>query len=68
MDGTDGPTDAAEAICDSTTLQRAENVALVPKDFLRNNDSYTFFASLGDLYKTGPTNTNVMDIRIVLLR
>lgn len=66
-DGTDGPTDAAGAISDSTTLQRAEEAGLVPMDYLLNNDSYTFFTSLQDLYRTGPTNTNVMDIRIMML-
>ena len=66
-DGTDGPTDAAGALADSTTLQRAAEKGLDPSQYLENNDSYHFFAQLGDLYKTGPTNTNVMDIRIVLV-
>ncbi len=66
-DGTDGPTDAAGAIADQTTLQRAVANGLVPEDYLANNDSYNFFDRLDDLYKTGPTNTNVMDLRIILV-
>lgn len=61
-DGTDGPTDAAGAICDGDTLRRAADAP----DFLARNDSYVYFDGLGDLVKTGPTGTNVMDIRIVL--
>jgi len=66
-DGTDGPTDAAGAISDHTTLQRARAVGLDPKTYLRNNDSYHFFEKLGDLLITGPTRTNVMDVRILLV-
>lgn len=67
-DGTDGPTDAAGAIADTTILARAETAGLSPQDYLRENDSYHFFETLGDLYKTGPTNTNVMDLRIILVK
>lgn len=66
-DGTDGPTDAAGAISDHTTLQRARAMGLDPKIYLRNNDSYHFFEKLGDLLVTGPTRTNVMDVRILLV-
>jgi len=66
-DGTDGPTDAAGAIADATTLSRAMNMGLNPSHFLANNDSYHFFQKLGDLLITGPTNTNVMDLRIMLV-
>ena len=66
-DGTDGPTDAAGAVADSQTIQRAEAIGLNPADFLVNNDAYHFFEKLGDLVKTGPTNTNVMDLRIMLV-
>jgi len=66
-DGTDGPTDAAGAIVDAGTLQRALSLGLDPQDFLANNDSYNFFRLLGDLIVTGPTRTNVMDVRIVLI-
>lgn len=65
-DGTDGPTDAAGAIADGDTVQRAQANGLDPLAFLKNNDSYHFFETLGDLIKTGPTNTNVMDLRILL--
>ncbi len=66
-DGTDGPTDAAGAICDGKTIERALRKGLHPKQYLENNDSYHFFQKLGDLLKTGPTNTNVMDIRLILV-
>jgi len=66
-DGSDGPTDAAGAIADETTLQRSIDAGLTPQQYLDNNDSYNFFDRLNDLYKTGPTNTNVMDLRIVLI-
>jgi hydroxypyruvate reductase len=62
-DGTDGPTDAAGAICDGATLERAPDAA----SFLARNDSYHYFEPLGDLIRTGPTGTNVMDVRIVLV-
>jgi len=67
-DGIDGPTDTAGAIVDSTTAFRAvhEEVSIV--DALHNNDSYHFFQSLGDLVKSGPTGTNVMDVQIGLMR
>lgn len=65
-DGTDGPTDAAGACSDGTTLERAGELGLDACKYLNNNDSYHFFELLGDLIKTGPTNTNVMDIRVML--
>jgi len=67
-DGTDGPTDAAGAIADSRTVSRALALGLSPGDYLADNDSYHFFDALGDLFITGPTNTNVMDLRIILVR
>ena len=67
-DGTDGPTDAAGAFADGTTKQRASEAGVDIEDFLSRNDSYTFFGLLDDLLKTGPTRTNVMDVRIVLVR
>ena len=66
-DGTDGPTDAAGAIADGQTIQRAKELNLDPIVYLKNNDSYHFFEALDDLLKTGPTNTNVMDLRILLV-
>lgn len=66
-DGNDGPTDAAGAIADSETVDRAKQLGLNPLDYLQNNDSYHFFNKLGDLLMTGPTNTNVMDLHIMLV-
>lgn len=66
-DGTDGPTDAAGAFSDTYTVKRAREMKLDPYHFLLNNDSYHFFQKLGDLFITGPTQTNVMDLRIVLV-
>jgi glycerate 2-kinase len=66
-DGTDGPTDAAGAIADSTTVDRARAKGLDPERSLRGNDSYRLFQPLNDLLKTGPTGTNVMDVHVVLV-
>jgi hydroxypyruvate reductase len=66
-DGTDGPTDAAGAFSDTYSLDRAKGMGLDPYHFLANNDAYHFFEKLDDLLITGPTNTNVMDLRIVLV-
>lgn len=66
-DGIDGPTDAAGAWADGFTLKRAENLSLNPLKFLENNDSYSFFKQLEQLLITGPTQTNVMDLRIFIL-
>jgi glycerate 2-kinase len=62
-DGTDGPTDAAGAIADGETLRRNPDA----RAFLDGNDSYHYFQSLDDLVITGPTHTNVMDVRLILL-
>jgi glycerate 2-kinase len=67
-DGTDGPTDAAGAFADGKTLTRAKTMGLDPWSFLKENDSYHFFEKLGDLILTGPTGTNVMDLRILLVK
>ena len=67
-DGTDGPTDAAGAFADGETLNRGRTMGLDPRSFLKQNDSYPFFEKLGDLLITGPTGTNVMDLRILLIR
>ncbi|MFP4477597.1 MAG: glycerate kinase [Desulfatibacillaceae bacterium] len=66
-DGTDGPTDAAGAWAEGHTAARAREQGLSPREYLDNNDSYTFFDKAGGLLKTGPTMTNVMDLRIVLV-
>ncbi len=67
-DGTDGPTDAAGAMVTGDSAQRAKDAGLDVSDFLARNDSYTFFDALGDLVKTGPTGTNVMDLCLMLAR
>ncbi|MDA8135230.1 MAG: glycerate kinase [Desulfobacteraceae bacterium] len=67
-DGTDGPTDAAGALADGTTAKRATRLGLVPEHFLLENNAYPFFEALSDLFKTGPTLTNVMDLHILLVR
>ena len=66
-DGTDGPTDASGAVADHTTVRRARAAGLDPKAHLEKNDAYPFFQRLGDLLITGPTHTNVMDVRILLV-
>ena len=67
-DGIDGPTDAAGALADSTTIARAGLAGLGPGErFLADNDAYAFFDPLGDLIHTGPTGTNVGDLQVVLL-
>jgi glycerate-2-kinase len=66
-DGVDGPTDAAGAIVDGCTLQRAKKLGLNAEVFLADNDSYGFFSKLGGLIKTGATGTNVNDITVIVL-
>jgi len=66
-DGTDGPTDAAGALADGTTCDRAARAGMSVKEYLARNDSYHFFEKLGDLLITGPTHTNVMDVRLILI-
>jgi len=65
-DGVDGPTDAAGAIVDGKTLQRARDLGLKPREFLANNDSYVFFSKLRDLVFSGPTGTNVCDVTVIV--
>jgi len=65
-DGTDGPTDAAGAICDGQTIEYALAKKIKAMDYLMDNNAYPFFKELDDLLITGPTNTNVMDLRLVL--
>jgi len=66
-DGTDGPTDAAGAIADGQSVARARARGLDPAARLAENDSYPVFAALGDLVVTGPTNTNLLDLYLVLI-
>jgi hydroxypyruvate reductase len=65
-DGIDGNSPAAGAIADESTLARARNLGLDPADFLARSDSYSFFENLGDLIVTGPTGTNVRDLRVLI--
>ncbi|MCZ7572085.1 MAG: glycerate kinase [Ardenticatenaceae bacterium] len=64
-DGGDGPTDAAGALVDGTTVQRGRLQGLEARDFLDRNDAYPFLRAVGDLLITGPTNTNVNDLLFV---
>jgi glycerate-2-kinase len=72
-DGTDGPTDAAGAMVDGTTAPKACELGMNPKQYLANNDSYTFFQKFDELsggnthIMTGPTGTNVMDLQIMIV-
>ncbi len=66
-DGRDGLTDAAGAIVDGESLKRSLKLDMKPLQYLKENDSYTFFRKLGDAVVTGPTGTNVMDLQIVLI-
>jgi hydroxypyruvate reductase len=66
-DGIDGTEDAAGAIVTPDTLARARAVGLDPRAFLAAHDSFSFFDGIGDLVRTGPTGTNVNDIRAVLI-
>jgi hydroxypyruvate reductase len=66
-DGTDGPTDAAGAVVDGTTLSRAQAMGVDPQASMASNDTYSFFRALGDLIITGPTNTNVNDLWVGLV-
>ena len=66
-DGTDGPTDAAGALVDGETVHKAREQGMDPQHYLQNNDSYHFFENIGCLLMTGPTLTNVMDLRLVLV-
>jgi glycerate-2-kinase len=66
-DGEDGPTDAAGAFVDEDLARAATAKGLDPADFLRRHDAYNFFDPLGGLIRTGPTNTNVMDLHVVLI-
>jgi glycerate 2-kinase len=65
-DGIDGPTDAAGAVVDGGTVERARRLGLDPVDALHRNDSYPFFEALGDLVVIGRTGTNVGDLQILL--
>lgn len=67
-DGTDGATDAAGAFAEGATAGRARKKGFDPDSYLKDNNSYAFFRDLGDLFVTGPTGVNVMDIQIAILK
>jgi hydroxypyruvate reductase len=66
-DGEDGPTDAAGACASQAVIDKSRALGLDPHSFLAINDAYHFFDSAGGLIKTGPTHTNVMDLRVALV-
>jgi len=66
-DGEDGPTDAAGAVVDDDVLAKTRQLGLDPRAYLEDNNSYPFFEQTGGLLKTGPTHTNVMDLRVVYI-
>jgi hypothetical protein len=66
-DGIDGTEDAAGAIITPDTLARAEACGLTPRTVLAAHDSYSLFDAISDLIRTGPTLTNVNDIRAILV-
>jgi glycerate 2-kinase len=66
-DGSDGPTTAAGAVADGLSACRAREKGLDPREHLEDNDSHPLFACLGDLVITGPTNTNLLDLYLLLV-
>lgn len=66
-DGTDGPTDAAGAVIDGSTVRRARELGLKPQAALDQNDAYPLLAATGDLLRLGPTGTNVNDLLVILV-
>jgi hydroxypyruvate reductase/glycerate 2-kinase len=67
-DGEDGPTDAAGAVADAAVLRNAQQKGLPLAEHLERHDAYRFFDASRGLFRTGPTHTNVMDLRVVLVR
>jgi glycerate 2-kinase len=65
-DGTDGPTDAAGGLADNSTVARGERAGRSARAALDDNDAYTFLAAAGDLLRSGPTNTNLLDLYLLL--
>ncbi|CCO22976.1 Glycerate kinase [Maridesulfovibrio hydrothermalis AM13 = DSM 14728] len=67
-DGNDGPTDAAGGFADSEILKKSREMGLSIADYLHDNDSYHFLEKVGALHKTGPTNTNVCDVQMLIVK
>jgi glycerate-2-kinase len=65
-DGTDGPTDAAGGLIDAGTIGRGRAVGVDARRALDDNDAYAFLTATGDVVVTGPTNTNLLDLYVVL--
>jgi len=65
-DGTDGPTDAAGAVVDPETVTRGERAGRAARTALDDNDAHSFLAAAGDLVVSGPTNTNLLDLYVLL--
>jgi hydroxypyruvate reductase len=66
-DGEDGPTDAAGALIEASTIELAAQLGLEAAEYLRRNNAYRFFDACRGLIKTGPTHTNVCDVRVVVV-
>jgi hydroxypyruvate reductase len=66
-DGEDGPTDAAGAFVRDDVISSARKAQLEPRDFLSRNDAYTFFQQAGGLFITSATQTNVCDLRVIVV-
>jgi hydroxypyruvate reductase len=67
-DGEDGPTDAAGAVVTQDVVRAAKDQNLDPHDYLARNDAYHFFEHAGGLFLTGPTHTNVCDLRVLAVQ
>lgn len=67
-DGEDGPTDAAGAFADEAVVTNMNEMQIDPNSYLQRHDSYHFFQAVHGLFKTGPTHTNVMDLRVGLAK
>lgn len=65
-DGEDGPTDSAGAVCNRNVMTEQIRQGIDPKNYLRRNDAYNFFAQTDGLIRTGPTSTNVCDVRVLV--
>ncbi|MCP4583762.1 MAG: glycerate kinase [candidate division Zixibacteria bacterium] len=66
-DGTDGPTDAAGAFADGTTVGAGKDSGMEAENYLKDNNSYEYFDNIQGLIRTGPTGTNVMDIQVLII-
>lgn len=67
-DGNDGPTDAAGAFASRAVLDAGKKAGVNISEYLARNDSYTYFDAAGHLFKPGPTNTNVCDLQILIIK